>query len=131
MEAVFTKTGTVWENYNPDEYVESKRANPDFVGWTGLGPIALLIESILGIQADASTNTVQWHINRIDKHGIKNLRIGETTISLLIQPRKSSVAKAVITVETNKPIKINISKAGKDKSFEVVELNQPVHIEFE
>lgn len=131
MEAVFSKTGTVWENYNPDEYVKSKRANPDFVGWTGLGPIALLIESILGIQADASANTVQWHINRIDKHGIKNLRIGESTISLLAQARKSMDAKAIITVEANKPITLNISKAGKDKSFEVVELNQPVHIEFE
>jgi glycogen debranching enzyme len=29
MEAVYRKTGTVWENYNPDEYVASHRAAPD------------------------------------------------------------------------------------------------------
>src|SRR4029079_271099 len=50
MYEVFKKTGTVWENYAPDSYDQGNQAKPDFVGWTGDGPIALLIENVIGLR---------------------------------------------------------------------------------
>jgi neutral trehalase len=44
MGAVFTKTGTVWENYAPDSLAPGKPAKGDFVGWSGIGPIMYLLE---------------------------------------------------------------------------------------
>ena len=42
---------------------------PDFVGWAGLGPIALLIENIIGIQADVPEREIVWYVTRTDRHG--------------------------------------------------------------
>ena len=131
MAAVFRKTGTVWENYNPDQYVESRRANPDFVGWTGLGPIALLIESVLGIEVDAPANTVRWRIHRMDRHGIRNLRMGDATLSLRIEARQSPSAKAIITVESDRPVKLMVMCSGETHCFEVDAAAHPQVFEME
>ena len=56
---------------------------------------------------------------------------GESTLSLLIQPRKSLGAKVVVTVEIDKPIQLNLFKSGKSKSVELHELTKAVLIEFE
>jgi len=37
---VFQKTGTIWENYAPQTIAAGAPARKDFVGWSGLGPIA-------------------------------------------------------------------------------------------
>jgi hypothetical protein len=62
MAAVLESTGTIWENYRPDDLAPGLPARPDFVGWSGLGPIALLIETILGVELDAPAGTVTWRI---------------------------------------------------------------------
>jgi len=43
---VFLRTGTFWENYAPDASRPGTPARPDFCGWTGIAPIALLREFI-------------------------------------------------------------------------------------
>ena len=52
--AVFKQTGTVWENYAPARVAPGQPSRRDFVGWTGIGPIAflatasgLMMESVL------------------------------------------------------------------------------------
>ena len=39
----------------------------DFVGWTGLVPISIFFEFVLGIQADVPNNKIVWHINKLEK----------------------------------------------------------------
>lgn len=118
MDAVFKQTGTVWENYNPDEYVKSEYAKPDFVGWTGLGPISLLIESIIGIKADAENNLITWNINRTDRHGVEKLRMGETEISLIAEPRESKDDDLYVNIETSKDVNIRIFLNGVEREFQ-------------
>ena len=60
--AVFKETGTVWENYAPQHVAEGKPAKGDFVGWSGIGPIAFFIEYAIGIRADALANKITWDI---------------------------------------------------------------------
>jgi len=53
--AIFKNTGTLWENYAPQYVSPGKPSKGDFVGWTGIGPIAFFIEYAIGIRADAFT----------------------------------------------------------------------------
>ncbi|MCM8815378.1 MAG: hypothetical protein NC931_05300, partial [Candidatus Omnitrophica bacterium] len=53
----------IWEAYSPEFFMPAtveggKLVRNRFVGWSGLGPIAMLIENILGFTFDASSNTV-------------------------------------------------------------------------
>src|SRR5690606_14779869 len=59
---VFTKTGTIWENYPPDFVSAGQNDRGDFVGWSGLGPILYLIEFKIGLKANALKGLVEWTI---------------------------------------------------------------------
>ena len=99
MYGVFKKTATVWENYSPESYNRGNRSKGKFVGWTGLVPITMLIENIIGIRVNALKNSVTWHINRVDRHGIRNLHSGKNTITLVCEKRNSKEDKVTIHVE--------------------------------
>lgn len=95
MYAVYKKTGTIWEFYAPDTLSygkllhkrkianKTKEAKADFVGWSALGPVALLIEEVIGITCNAPRKEIIWNIHRNDTHGVKALRMGDNTISLV------------------------------------------------
>ena len=90
MHRVFVETGTVWENYMPDLFKPGDPSRPDFVGWTGVGPISLLIENVLGIGIDAPSKKVIWNINQKNDHGIEQLKLGDISIDLLFSPNNGS-----------------------------------------
>lgn len=77
MAVVFKKTGTVWENYAPESMNPGNPAKSDFVGWTGCGPIALLIENVMGFRPDGVRKTLNWDLRLSEAHGINRLRFGE------------------------------------------------------
>jgi neutral trehalase len=110
MNAVFKKTGTVWENYAPDYYSQGKPAKSKFVGWSGCGPITLLIENIIGIKCDAYKRTIEWNVNRLDRHGIKNLKFADFTTSLIADEREELNAPLTIRVQTNKKFTLIVNK---------------------
>lgn len=85
---VWRDTGTFWENYAPEYTQQGGRAKPDFVGWTGLTPIAVFIEYVLGIQIDVPGRKIHWYISNLERHGIDNLRFGNQCVSLLCEKRK-------------------------------------------
>ena len=116
---VFKKTGTVWENYAPDSFEQGNIAKGDFVGWTGLGPISLLIENVMGIQLDALNNTIHWHLNRTDRHGIQNLRFQDAVVSLVAERRSDKNAVTQMNIESNKDLKLKIYNRGQAKSFDI------------
>jgi glycogen debranching enzyme len=82
IERVYRATGTVWENYRPDEDAPGVPARPDFVGWTGCGPIALLIEEVIGVEIDAGAGTLHWHLEEDGPHAIEQLPFGASTLDL-------------------------------------------------
>lgn len=114
LSEVFERTNTLWENYAPDringllyqgtsESGIPSDSRKDFVGWTGLGPISLLIEEVIGINPEPLTNTITWRINRMDRHGIENLVVGDKVTTLICNKRSIADTTAVLTVTTNKP----------------------------
>lgn len=94
---------TIWEAYAPTGDCPStgkttgSLCRPDFCGWSALGPISLLIENVIGIyEVDAVNNTVKLHRRRQGRHGVKQLRFGDTVCDIIITDN-------AIEVNTNRP----------------------------
>lgn len=107
---VYKDTGTFWEYYAPEAIEPGFMARKDFVGWTGLPPIAVFIEYILGIKSDFSENTLTWDIVQTEAHGISQYPFGpEGIIHLKVNERKNQSESPKITIESNISFKMKIN----------------------
>ena len=110
LAAVYGETGTFWENYAPDRAQPGEISRPEFVGWTGCGPIAILIETILGFSVSAPDRMIEWNVSRQDRHGIRNLPMGQDHIDLLYEPDTHSVS-----VKSGEPFSLRICRDGQSE----------------
>ncbi|MBE6365843.1 MAG: hypothetical protein E7053_08890 [Lentisphaerae bacterium] len=89
---------SVWECYSP-EYIKpaTKDKNPAengllvrdrFVGWSALGPVAMFIENIIGLDFDAPARRILWRISERNHHGIENFNFAGENISLYCNGNK-------------------------------------------
>jgi glycogen debranching enzyme len=107
---------TIWECYAPEVCAPATRwdgtfyARQDFVGWSGLGPIAMLIEQVLGIEILGCENRIHWHVARSDRHGIERIRLRDQTISLICTPHRSGLA---IFTRCEKPFDLSLESYDK------------------
>jgi glycogen debranching enzyme len=110
MSTVYSSTGTIWENYAPRFLSFAGHASApqpgqpskrEFVGWSGLGPISILIEDVIGIEADALEQRVVWNLHRTDRVGVQGLQMAGTRLSLVAQARETLGDEAVIDVESD------------------------------
>ncbi|MCK4401131.1 hypothetical protein KAW08_02355 [bacterium] len=118
------KPSTLWECYsseylNPGTNKKGRFSRPNFVGWTGLGPIAMLIEHVIGIQLNANENKIIWSIGLLGRHGIKNLHFGADTIDLICESRTSAQEFSKIRTKCKKPFKLEIRIAEQKRTFEI------------
>lgn len=81
---------SIWECYAPESFkpaTQSKYHNQfvrkNFVGWSGLGPIAMLIENILGFDFDAVRNIITWRPTMHCRNGIENFNFKDGVVSLI------------------------------------------------
>ena len=116
LSEVFEATSTLWENYAPEAPQPGNIAKPEFVGWTGCGPIAALIETILGIDVDAPSRTVTWRLTQPGDQGIRNLHVAGQPLSLLAEPTPNGWA---LTAETTQPLTLRVYHDGHDHIWEV------------
>ena len=86
---VCNKTGTLFENYSPEEAAPGDDAARDFVGWTGLAPISVMYEYVFGIRADVPHGKIIWDVRLTDRHGIADYPFGDSVIDLECAARKS------------------------------------------
>jgi glycogen debranching enzyme len=120
MSKVYKRTGTIWENYAPDATMRGILSKPDFVGWSGCGPITLLLENVIGIIPDAGNNIVRWTITRRDRHGINNLHFGNTVASFLCNARESIAKGAELEITAERPFTLIVSREfGKEQTFQI------------
>jgi hypothetical protein len=142
MYDVFKKTGTVWEFYAPDSLapgkllhvrntanVGEKMAKKDLVGWTGLGPVALLIEGVIGIRCEGAERRIVWRIRRTDRNGIRGIRMADATVSLVCEKRRSVDSTAHVTVESDRAFELVLVLPKETKTVTVAagktELSMP------
>lgn len=121
---VYRKTGTVFENYAPfpGEDGMARPGNPakrDFVGWTGLAPIAVLLEHVIGLKPNAEKNTISWHINLLERHGVEKYPFGKNaTLTLLCEGRSSKEEEPQVTVQSTEPVTVEIIWDGGRRIIE-------------
>lgn len=87
MAEVFRQTDDIYDSYAPAMPAPGSEATGSFVGWSGCGPIALLLENVIGLRVDAPNNAVRWRLRRTDRHGVRALRFGSNSISLICDSR--------------------------------------------
>lgn len=63
----FRETGRIWENYAPDSDAAGDPARPNFVGWGGLGPIALCLSHVVGLAWEDGRLTISPR----HRHGVQ------------------------------------------------------------
>ncbi|MCP4750501.1 MAG: hypothetical protein GY866_06385 [Proteobacteria bacterium] len=123
---VFRTTGTVWELYAPERNSDGaygvgirkdgrRPCKDDFVGWSGIGPVSVLIETILGLDVDGERNHIRWTINRCDRHGIRNLRVGTACVDQICRRREHPDDPISIDAETDGPVSMTINRIGTEK----------------
>ena len=78
------------------------------MGWGGIGPVSDLIEYVLGFNVNAPQNTIEWHINRQDQHGIENLAVGGVTVELLCDARKSAKDLCHLTCQSTGDLTLKV-----------------------
>lgn len=116
---IYKKTGTFFEYYTPESTQPGFMARKDFVGWTGLAPIAGLFEFIFGINADITKNEIVWDMTLLESHGIERYPFGfDNPITLKTESRKTTGQEPTITVKTKKPFVLKVLY-GKDKTKEI------------
>lgn len=111
---IWKKDGTLYECYAPTGKGPSTTAkgNPvrrDFVGWTGLPPIAMLFEFVFGIKPDVPNKRIDWHINLTERHGVEKYPFGEDgALTLICEARKSPAEQPKVTLKTNVPVTLTV-----------------------
>lgn len=114
---VFTETGTLWENYAPERAAPGNPARPDFVGWAGVAPIAVMFEHVFGIRPDVPNHQLVWDVRRLETHGVDNYPWAAAHhVNLHCAARRSPEEEPVITVSSSTPIDVVIQWAGHTKT---------------
>lgn len=117
---VYQKTGTFWEYYAPETSEPGLLARPDFVGWTGLVPIAVLIEIIFGIKVNALKNTLTWNVQLTDAHGLNHLPFGkEGMLDLKCAARNSVMQRPQIEITSNVAVRLVLTWEKRSETFEI------------
>jgi glycogen debranching enzyme len=125
---------TLWECCAPDRDEPGlkpygpERVKPDFVGWSALGPIAMLVENVVGLDADALAGAVQWTITRTDEHGVRGLPVGPgTRADLLCRARAGVAAPVVLSVRSERAFTLSV-RAGEREVVERVPAGREVTV---
>ena len=117
---VYEETGTFWENYAPEQPKPGEPAHKDFLGWGGVGPIAVLLEYVFGLRPDFSRNVLVWDVRLTEAFGVYDYPVGlDTTLDLKVDARAHDTDEPKVTVKTNHPVKIELRWPGGKRLLEI------------
>lgn len=113
--AAHTATATLWENYAPDVF-GGGRSTPDFVGWTGVPPVAVLFEEVFGLAPAPSEHRVVWHIRLTEAHGVAQYPLGDSlSLNLACAARATIDEEPIVTVSANAACTVEVHWPGGQK----------------
>ena len=118
---------SIWECYAPEDpprpatTEKGARCGRDFVGWSGLAPITLLAENLVGLRRDVPARTLRWFLPD-EPLGLRNFRFGEGMVSAECLKRDAAADTAVLRVETDVPLVLRATVPGaapREVSFDL------------
>jgi len=117
---VFEATETLWENYAPESASQGDPALKDFVGWTGLAPIAVLFESVLGLRPAVGRNELTWDVRLLEEHGVDRYPFGpDATLDLRCAQRRNAEDEPLITATGTRPVELTVEWAAGRKTIQI------------
>jgi glycogen debranching enzyme len=115
---VYQETGTLWENYAPERPAQGNKAKGDFVGWSGLAPIAGLMEYVMGLRADAPSGRLLWDVRLLEGHGVTNYPFGKDgVIDLSCATRSSAMEEPNVEVSATVSLELVVRWDGGEKTI--------------
>ena len=118
MTRVYKDTGTLWENYAPERSAQGNRAKSDFVGWSGLAPIAGLFEYVMGLRAEAASGRLLWDVRLLESHGVTGYPFGnDGVLDLSCAARRSAAEEPEVEVITTAPLELVVRWEGGQKTM--------------
>ncbi|MEL7239521.1 MAG: trehalase family glycosidase, partial [Planctomycetota bacterium] len=105
-------TDSLWENYAPEGSRPGSPAHADFVGWTGVAPIAILFEHVFGIRADVPNNRLVVDVRLTDEYGVQRYPFGDRVIDIAVTRRSSTEEKPQVQVTGDDTIDVDVRWAG-------------------
>ena len=119
MVASFEETGSVWEHHAPDE-VGGGRGRKDFVGWTGITPIAVLFEFIFGLRPEFTQSRLSWQIRGIEGFSVDRYPFGASgLLNLKLHPRTTVLEKPTVEISSDMDVNVELVWAGGSEIVEV------------
>ena len=116
---VCAETGTLWENYAAEATAPGRPARPDFVGWSGLGPILLLLEYGIGLRANAALHELTWEVRDTGYLACERYLFGRTRVDVEAIGRSAPEDPLQITVTADRPIRLIVRVAGRERILRV------------
>ena len=111
---------TLWENYAPDVIRPGSHSKPGYVGWTGVPPMAVLLEDVFGLSPDAVSNRLTWHVRLTEEHGVRRYPFGQTgLLDLKCHSRNSRLDRPLIEIHSNLPLTLEVIWEGGTDSLNV------------
>ncbi len=115
----YAETGTFFENYGPDTFGKG-RYRPDFIGWTGVPPVAVLFEYVFGIRPEAKRRKLIWDVRLLDAHGVSNYPFGsDGNLELKCEKRQSPTDKPVCRIRSDIPLTVDLRWEGGRETIEI------------
>lgn len=119
--------GSIWECYAPEEHRPAtaeagELVRTDFVGWSGIAPITMLIENIIGLTFNARENTVNFRLFPNRCCGLRNMHFNGNVVSVECTKYVPVDGKSTVKVTAEKPftLKINTNYALAEKVISVL-----------
>ncbi len=124
---VYKNTGTFWEYYSPEAAEPGFMARPDFIGWTGLPPISILIEYVFGIRSNVFEKKMTIDVTLTDAYGLKRYPFGmEGVVSVQVKKRTLATQEPQVEVTSNVPFELTVRWGEKEKTVAIHEGTQTV-----
>ena len=106
--------GSIWECYAPEQYRPAtaeagEMVRADFVGWSGIAPITMLIENIIGLRFNAFHNTVNFRLFPNRCCGLRNMLFNGNVIDVECTQYIPVEGSSTIRVSAQKPFTLRVS----------------------
>ena len=110
---VFKDTHTIWESYDPEKLTHGKLygspVRKDFVGFSGVTPIAMLIRDVFGI--DITPKGIVWNVRLKERHGIENLTLPDGNVVSLVCEKYDPARKGSrVRITSQRPINVKVNE---------------------
>lgn len=118
--------GSIWECYAPEAIrpataEEGELVRSDFVGWSGIAPITMLIENIIGLRFNAKENQIIFRLTPGQLGGLENMCFNGGKVSLVCTDYVPVDGGSILKINAEKPFTLVVRNncSGYDKTFRI------------